>query len=82
MVHLCTGFTMLPLHRNDGIEPKRRLAYADFYRTQIVAKNIWVGRQTGGSVGFSETRFFFFSNDKDFYSCCFISALKVLFQGS
>ena len=33
---------MLPLHRNDGMEPKRRLAYAteiaDFYRMQIVAK--------------------------------------------
>ena len=38
MVYLCTGFTMLPLHRNDGMEPKLRLAYADFYRMQIVAK--------------------------------------------
>ena len=40
MVYLCTGFTMLPLHRNDGMEPKQRLAYAteiaDFYRMQIV----------------------------------------------
>ena len=24
MVYLCTGFTMLPLHGNDGMEPKRR----------------------------------------------------------
>ena len=38
MVYLITGFTMLPLHRNNGMEPKRRLAYADFYRMQIVAK--------------------------------------------
>ena len=38
MVHLCTGVTMLPLHRNDGMEPKQCLAYADFYRMQIVAK--------------------------------------------
>ena len=38
MVYLCTGFTMLPLRRNDGMEPKRHLAYADFYRMQIVAK--------------------------------------------
>ena len=42
MVYLCTGLTMLPLHRNVGMEPKRRLAYAteiaDFYRMQIVAK--------------------------------------------
>ena len=38
MVYLCTGFTMLPLHRNEGMGPKRRLAYADFYRMQIVAK--------------------------------------------
>ena len=60
MVYLCTGFTMMPLHRNDGMEPKRRLAYADFYQMQIVAKKIWVGGKTGGSVGFSETRHFFF----------------------
>ena len=58
MVYLCTGFTMLPLHRNDGMEPKRRLAYADFYRLQIVAKKMSRDK-TGGSVGFPETRRFF-----------------------
>ena len=52
------------LHRNDGMEQKRRLAYAteiaDFYRMQIVAeKNLGRGK-TGGSVGFLETRHFFF----------------------
>ena len=44
MVYLYTGFIMLPLHRNDGMEPKRHLAYAteiaDFYRMQTVAKTI------------------------------------------
>ena len=54
MVYLCTGFTMLPLHRNDGMEPKRRLAYAteiaDFYRMQIVAKKK-LSRGQNGRVG-------------------------------
>ena len=54
MVYLCTGFTMLPLHRNDGMEPKRRLAYAteiaDFYRMQTVAKQI-LSRGQNGRVG-------------------------------
>ena len=58
------SFTMLPLHRNDRMELKRRSSYAteiaDFYRMQIVAKKIWVRGKTGGSVGFPETRHFFF----------------------
>ena len=63
-VYLCTGLTMLPLHRNDGMEPKRRLAHAteivDFYRMQIVAKNI-LGRGQNGSVGrVSGNKTFFF----------------------
>ena len=41
MVSLCTSFTM-PLHRNDEMELKQRLAYAteiaNFYQMQIVAK--------------------------------------------
>ena len=44
MVYLYTSFIMLPLHRNDGTEPKQRLAYATeiafFYQMQIVAKTI------------------------------------------
>ena len=64
MVYLYTGFIMLPLHRNDGMEPKRRLAYGteiiDFYRMQIVAKKNTVVGKRGGSVGFPETRHFFF----------------------
>ena len=44
MVYLCTGFTMLPLHRNYGMELEQHLAYsmeiAGFYRKQIVAKKI------------------------------------------
>ena len=56
---------MLPLHRNDGMEPKRHLAYAmeiaDFYWMQIVAKKFYrVGGKRGGSVGFPETRLLFF----------------------
>ena len=56
MVYLYTGFTMLPLHQNDGMEPKRRLAYAteiaDFYRMQIVAKKVLSRGQKGeGRLG-------------------------------
>ena len=58
MVYLCTGFTMLPLYRNDGMEPKRRLSYAteiaDFYQ---ISKKIWVGDKARGSVRFPETRY-------------------------
>ena len=66
MVYLCTGFTMLPLHRNDGMEPKRCLAYAteiaDFYRMQIVAKKFLSRGQNGrvGRVSGNKTFFFFF----------------------
>ena len=64
MLYLCTGFTMLPLHRNDGMELKRCLAYAteiaNIYRMQIVAKKILSRGKTGGSVGCPETSFFFF----------------------
>ena len=65
MVYLCTGFTMLPLHRNDEMEPKRRLSYAteiaDFYRMQIVAKKILSWGQNGrvGRVSRNKTFFFF-----------------------
>ena len=49
MVYLFTGLTMLPLHQNVGMEPKRLLAYAteiaNFYRMQIVAKKLCVGGQ-------------------------------------
>ena len=64
MVYLCTSFTMLPLHRNDGMEPKRRLAYAteiaDFHRMQIVAKKILSLGQNGrvGRVSGNKTFFF------------------------
>ena len=66
----------LPVHRfyhADRMEPKRRLAYADFYRMQIVAKNNF-GR--GQQSGFRKQDIFFAlsSNDKDLYSCCFTSA--------
>ena len=64
MVYLCTGFIMLPLHRNDGMEPKWRLAYAteiaDFYRMQIVAKKI-LSRGQNWRVGrVSRNNTFFF----------------------
>ena len=64
VVYLCTGFTMLPLHRNDGMKPKRRLAYAteiaDFYRMQIVVKKILSRGQNGrvGRVSGNKTFFF------------------------
>ena len=51
---------MLPLHRNDGMEPKRRLAYADFYRMQIVAKKIESGAKREGQSGFRKEDIFFF----------------------
>ena len=52
---------MLPLHRNDGMEPKRRLAYADFYRMQIVAKKkIESGAKREGQSGFRKQDIFFF----------------------
>ena len=66
IVYLCTSLTMLTLHRNDGMEPKRCLAYAteiaDFYRMQIVAKKILGRRQNGrvGRVSGNNTFFFFF----------------------
>ena len=64
MVYLYTSFIMLPLHRNDRMEPRQCLAYAkeiaDFYRMQIVAKKFRVGGKKGGSVRFPETRHFFF----------------------
>ena len=60
MIYLCTGFTMLPLHRNDGIETKRRLAYADFYRIQIVAKkNLSRGAKRKGQSVFRKQDIFF-----------------------
>ena len=55
----------LPLHQKDGMEPKRRLAYAteiaDFYRMQIVAKKI-LSRGQNGRIGwvFRNKTFFFF----------------------
>ena len=62
MVYLCTGFTMLPLHRNNGMEPKRRLAYpteiADFYRMQMVAKKN-LSRGQNGRVSGNKTFLFF-----------------------
>ena len=64
MVYLCTGFTMLPLHQKDGMEPKRHLAYAteiaDFYRMQIVAKKI-LSREAKreGQSGFRKQDIFF-----------------------
>ena len=66
MVYLCNSFTLLPLHRKDGMEPRRRLAYAteiaDFYRMQIVAKNILSRGQNGrvDRVYENETFSFFF----------------------
>ena len=64
MVYLCTGFTMLPLHQNDGMEPKRHLAYATeityFYRMQIVAKKILNWGQNGRVCGVSGNKTFFF----------------------
>ena len=82
---------MLPLHRNDGMEPKRRLANADFYRMQIVAKKKKKkkknesGAKREGQSGFRNQDILLAlknSNDKDLYSRCSTSALKVLFQGS
>ena len=64
MVYLHTGFIMLPLHRNDGMEPKRRLAYtteiADFFRKLIVAKKFRIGGKRGrvGRVSGNKTFFF------------------------
>ena len=54
---------MLPLHRNDGMEPKRRLAYgtevADFYRMQIVAKKTFESRaKQEGRSGFRKQDIF------------------------
>ena len=64
IVYLCTGFTMLPLHRNDGMEPKRRLTYAteiaDFYQMQIVAKKIGGRGQNGWVAQVSGNKTFFF----------------------
>ena len=57
---------MLPLHPNDGMEPKRRLAYAteiaDLFRIQIVAKTNFSRGQNGrfGRVSGNKTFFFFF----------------------
>ena len=57
---------MLLLHRNDGMEPKRHLAYAveidDFYQMQIVAKKKLSRGQNGrvGRVSGNKTFFFFF----------------------
>ena len=71
MIYLCTGCTMLPLHRNDGMEPKRRLSYAteiaDFYRMQIVAKKILSLGQNGkvGRVSGNKTFVVFFFGLKD-----------------
>ena len=65
MVYLCIGFTILPLHRNDGMESKRHLSYvteiADFYRMQIVVKKILSRGQSGrvGRVSGNKTFFFF-----------------------
>ena len=55
---------MLPLHRNDGMEPKRRLAYAteiaNFYRMQIVAKkNLGSGAKRECRSGFRKQDIFF-----------------------
>ena len=56
---------MLPLHRNDGMEPKRHLAYAmeiaDFYWMQIVAKKFIESEAKGvGQSGFRKQDFYFF----------------------
>ena len=74
MVYLCNGFSMLPLHRNDGMEPKRRLAYtteiAYFYRMQIVAKKI-LGRGQNGRVGrVSGNKTFVFLGLKQMLAMC------------
>ena len=56
---------MLPLNRNDGMEPKRHLSYAtaiaDFYLMQIVAKKILSRGQNRrvGRVSGNKTIFFF-----------------------
>ena len=65
MVYLCTGFTMLPLHRNVGMEQKQRLAYAteiaNLYRMQIVAKKKIESRaKREGRLGFRKQDMFFF----------------------
>ena len=51
---------MLHLHRNDGMEPKRRLAYADFYRMQIMVKKIESGAKREGQSGFRKQDIFVF----------------------
>ena len=73
MVYLWTSFTMLPLHRNNGMEPKRRLAYATeiaaFYQMQIVAKKILSrGAKREGRSGFRKQDIFFFFGLTDFHS--------------
>ena len=55
---------MLPLQRNDGMEPKRRLAYAtefaDFYRMKIVARKTFEsGAKREGRSGFRKQDIFF-----------------------
>ena len=54
MVYLCTGFTTLPLHRNVGMEPKQRMAYAteiaDFLPNANCAKKK-LSRGQNGRVG-------------------------------
>ena len=68
------------------MEPKRRLAYGDFYRMQIVAKKTMSRGHNGRVSRVSGNKTFFFFGLKvqmtDLYSCCFNSALKLLFQGS
>ena len=65
MIYLNTGFIMLPLHQNDGMAPKWRLAYAteiaNFYRMQIVVRKILSWGQKGrvGRVSRNKTFFFF-----------------------
>ena len=68
MVYLCTDFTMLPLHGNDGKEPKRRLSYAteiaDFHRMENGAKKKLSRGQNGrvSRVSGNKTFFFFWPN--------------------
>ena len=88
MVYLCTGFTMLPLHRNVGMEPKRRLAYADFYRMQIVAKkknpkNIESGAKGEGQSGFRKQDIFFCLNSPlTSLPPCFEAMKKICYCGA
>ena len=63
MVYLCTCFIMLPLHRNDGMESKRRLAYAtdiaDFYRMQNCGEKYFEsGAKREGRWGFRKQDIF------------------------